>query len=82
MTRNEARILAQELYKLMKGDIKKHIHEIVSKEQEEWMNVVQVSEFMGVSVAYVNAHIHEIPHTKVGRLNRFRKSDIIRMMER
>lgn len=82
MTSREAKLIAAELYKLMKYDIKKHISEFVKEEQEEWLNIVQVSEFMGVSVGYVKDHIHEIPHTKVGRLNRFRKSDIVRLMER
>lgn len=82
MTSREAKMIACELYKLMKCDIKKHVSEFVKEEQEEWLNIVQVSEFMGVSVGYVKDHIHEIPHTKVGRLNRFRKSDIVRLMER
>lgn len=82
MNRSEARIIAEELYKLMKDDIKKHVSEFVKEEKEEWLNIVQVSEFMGVSVGYIKDHIHEIPHTKVGRLNRFRKSDIVRLMER
>jgi len=80
MTRNEARLIAIELYKLMKDDIKRHVHEIVKEENEEWLNTKQVAELMGMSVSYVKQS--DIPHTKVGRLNRYKKSDIQKLMNR
>ncbi len=80
MTRNDARLIAMELYKLMKDDIKKHIHEIVKEETEEWLTTKQVADMMGISVSYVKQS--DIPHTKVGRLNRYKKSDIQKLMER
>jgi len=82
MTRNEARLIAIELYKLMKDDVKKYVHEIVMEETDEWLNIQQVAEYMGMSVGYIKDHIKDIPHTKVGRINRFRKSDIQKIMNR
>ena len=80
MTRNEARIIAVELYKLMKDDVKKHVHEFVMEEQEEWLSPKQAADILGVSVSFV---LHsELPKTKVGKLNRYRKSDIVKLLER
>lgn len=80
MTRTEAKILAEEIYKLMKKDIKDLVSQTVTEETEEWMSTEQVAEMMGVSVSYV-AH-SSIPRSKVGRLNRYRKSDIQKLLNR
>lgn len=80
MTRNDARLIAMELYKLMKDDIKKHVHEIVIEESDEWLTTKQVAGMMGMSVSYVKQS--DIPHTKVGRMNRYKKSDIKKLMNR
>lgn len=80
MTRNEARLIATELYKLMKDDVKKHVRELVKEEQDDWLSPKQAADILGVSVSFV---MHsDLPKTKVGRMNRYKKSDIIRMMER
>lgn len=80
MTRNDAKMIAEELYKLMKKDIKQLVSQAVTDETEEWLNSRQVAEMMGVSLSYVRQN--EIPHSKVGRLNRYRKSDIVKLMNR
>lgn len=80
MTRNEARLIAEELYKLMKDDVKKHVRELVKEEQEDWLSPKQVADILGVSVSFV---MHsDLPKTKIGRMNRYRKSDIVNMLER
>ena len=80
MTRHEARLVAEELYKLMKDDIKKHVRELVKEGQDDLLSPKQVADILGVSVSFV---MHSsIPKTKVGKLNRYRKSDIVNMLER
>ncbi len=80
MTRLEARLIAEELHKLIRNDIKNIVSQHVMDETEEWLTSQQVAEMMGVSVGYV---MHsDIPHTKVGRLNRYKKSDIQKLMNR
>ena len=82
MTRTDARMIAEELYKLMKKDIKSLVSEAVKMESDEYLNTSEVSKLMGVSISYVKQNISSIPHTKVGRLNKFRKSEIIKMLNR
>lgn len=80
MTRHEARLVAEELYKLIKDDVKKHVRELVKEEQDDWLSPKQAADILGVSVSFV---MHsDIPKTKVGKLNRYRKSDIVNMLER
>lgn len=80
MTRNEAKILAEELYKLMKKDVKQLVQQSVRDENDEWLTTKQTAELMGMSVSHV---LHnDIPHSKVGNRNRYRKSDIQKMMNR
>lgn len=80
MTRNEARLIATELYRLMKDDVKKHVRELVKEEQDDWLSPKQAADILGVSVSFV---MHSsLPKTKVGKLNRYRKSDIVNMLER
>lgn len=82
MTRTEAKQIAEELYKLIKKDMKKYIIEAVQEEQDEWLNTIQAAEFLGVSVSFIKQNILDIPHTKVGRMNRFKKSSLIQYLER
>lgn len=80
MTRNEARLIATELYKLMKDDVKRHVRELVKEEQDDWLSPKQAADILGVSVSFV---MHsDIPKTKVGKLNRYKKSDVVKLLER
>lgn len=80
MTRSEARMLAEELYKLMRKDVKQLVQQSVSEETDEWLTTEQAARMMGVSISYIKQN--DIPHSKVGRLNRYRKSDIQKLMNR
>lgn len=80
MTRTEAKLVAEELYKLMRKDIKGVISNAVEKETDVWMNAHEVAAYMGVSLGYVMRS--DIPHAKIGRMNRYRKSDIEKIMNR
>ena len=76
MTRNDARIIAEELYRLIKKD-SQLLSNIVREVNEEYMNSQQAAKFLGVSITFLKQNIKDIPHTKVGRLNRFKKSSLI-----
>ncbi|GAB6868787.1 helix-turn-helix domain-containing protein [Bacteroides rodentium] len=80
MTRNDAKMIAEELYKLMRKDVKQLVCQSVREEAEEWLTTKQAAELMGMSVSYIEHS--DIPHTKVGRLNRYKKSDIVKLMNR
>lgn len=82
MNRNDARMLAEELYRLMHKDVKMYISSAVQAETEEWLNTDQAAEFLGVSVSYIKKNILDIPHSKIGRLNKFRKSSLIEYLNR
>ena len=50
--------------------------EELKKEPERWIDIVEAAAFLGVKPSYITYRIKEIPHTKIGRLNRFRISDL------
>ena len=80
MTRNDARILAEELYKLIRKDVKLYVSQAVMKESDEWLTPEQVAGLLHMSKSYV---MHsDIPYTKIGCRRRYRKSDIIKLLER
>ena len=80
MTRNEVKILAEEIYKLMKKDIKTIVSQVVTEEADEWLTPEQVARMLSMSISYV---MHsDIPYTNVGCRRRYRKSDIVKMLER
>ena len=80
MTRNEVKILAEEIYKLMKKDLKTMVSQGVTEEADEWLTPEQVARMLSMSISYV---MHsDIPYTKVGCRRRYRKSDIVKMLER
>lgn len=71
-----ARLTAVELVSLMNEKKLKAIT------PDEYLNTEQAAKHLGVTVGWINRHIYEIPHTKLGRLNKFRKSDSHRFRER
>ena len=50
MTRTEARILAEELYKLMRKDVKRIVEETVIECSDEWVGVGEAANILGCSV--------------------------------
>ena len=80
MTRNEVKILAEEIYKLMKKDIKTIVSQVVTEEADEWLTPEQVARMLSMSISYV---MHsDIPYTKVGCRRMYIKSYIVKMIER
>lgn len=64
MTRTEARILAEELYKLMRKDVKRIVEETVIECSDEWVGVGEAANILGCSVGTLYNNISNIPHTK------------------
>lgn len=82
MTSREAGMIAKELYKLIHKDVERLILSAVEYETEELLTTKQAAEFMGVSSSYILHNIDSIPHIKVGRLNKFKKSSLNKLIER
>lgn len=76
-TRKEAKMIAEELYKLLRRDVQNAAGEALENcTDEDWLSTSQAAEYLGLSAVYVKKHIAEIPHVKVGRLNRFTKRSL------
>ena len=71
MTRTEARMVAQELYKLIKNDILRQVSETAINESGWNLNIDQASEILGWKPKTIRNKIKEIPHIKVGGRLRF-----------
>jgi hypothetical protein len=65
MTRNDARMIAEELYKLMQKD----------NREEQFMTITEASEYIKHSVSYLKQH-KEIPRCKVGGRILFTKKQL------
>jgi len=70
MTRNEARLIAEELAK------------IVAPANEEFMTREDVAKFLKVSVSWVDRHHDMLPHIMLGGGIRFVKSKVISALMR
>lgn len=58
MTRTEARILAEELYKLMRKDVKRIVEETVIECSDEWVGVGEAANILGaVLVLYITIYL-------------------------
>ena len=71
-----ARLTAVELISLMN---EKKLKSIIP---DEFLSTEQTAKFLGVKKGWVNRHINELPHTKVGRFNKFKKSELSKFRER
>lgn len=82
MTRNECRLIAEELYRLIHNDVKKAIGKAVAEGMEEHLDAKQAAEYLGWAVQTLYNRIEEIPHAKHGRKLVFTKSSLKEYMER
>ncbi|EJW89644.1 hypothetical protein EVA_22244 [gut metagenome] len=82
MTRAEAKLVAEELFKLIKKDrqlgekLVGAIRESVAEEMDEYFDTKSAAEFLGVSVHYIYKNIDDIPHTNIGKLHKFKRSSL------
>lgn len=82
MTRAQAKMVAEELYKLIKKDIPGFVQGAVVDGMDEYLNTKQAAEFLGCSVSQIRHNIADIPCTKVGGRYRFKKSALAAYMSR
>lgn len=82
MNRSEARAVAEELYKLMRNDVKRLVKEAVEEETSEWLGAREAAELLGWSLGALYNRIDTVPHSKSGRVLRFKKSSLIKLLER
>lgn len=82
MNRSEARAVAEELYKLMRNDVKRLVKEAVEEETSEWIGAREAAELLGWSLGTLYNRIDTVPHSKSGRVLRFKKSSLIKLLER
>lgn len=82
MNRSEARAVAEELYKLMRNDVKRLVKEAVEEETSEWLGAREAAELLGWSLGTLYNRIDDVPHSKSGRVLRFKKSSLIKLLER
>lgn len=73
MTRNDAKMVAEELYKVLKKE---------GLVESDVIGIDEAAGILGMSKQSVYNRIQEIPHTKFGKSLRFFKSDIIKMLRR
>ena len=71
-----ARLTAVELVGLMN---EKKLKAVIP---DEFLSTEQAAKHLGVTADWINRHIRELPHIKVGRFNKFKKSDLDKFRER
>ena len=77
MNRSDARMIAEELHKFIRNDVRKAV-----TETEEYLNAKQAAVFLGWKLQTLYNRIHDIPHTKNGKSLIFTKSALRKFMER
>ena len=82
MNRSDARMIAEELHKFIRNDVRKAVTEMATVETEEYLNAKQAAVFLGWKLQTLYNRIHDIPHTKNGKSLIFTKSALRKFMER
>ena len=70
MTRNDARLIAEELIPLMRKEVKRIVESVLEKEaqkEDEFVGFDEASKITKLSIRYLREHIKEIPHAHKGR---------------
>lgn len=85
MTRNEARMVAEELIPLMRKEIKRIVESVLEKESDKddvFLDYSEASKLTSLSVRYLKEHIDEIPHTVIGKKRIFSKVALLKYLNR
>lgn len=81
MNRAEARMVAEELYKLIHKDVKV-ITQTMKEETEEWISTKEAARLLGWSVGTLYNRIEDVPHTCLNNRLRFKRSSLIQYLNR
>ena len=81
MNRSDVRMIAEELHKFIRNDVRKAVTEMATAETEEYLNAKQAAVFLGWKLQTLYNRIHDIPHTKNGKSLIFTKSALRKFME-
>lgn len=82
MTRNECRMIAEELYSLIGKNMKSYISECIKANSDEYLNTEEASTMIGISIKTLRKRKDEFPHVKMGKRIMFSKNGIIELMNR
>ena len=76
MNRTEARMVAEELAKLIKPEIRKMVIDMTVSDMENYISASEAADYLGMSKQTLYNKISEIPHVKFGRILKFQKSEL------
>lgn len=85
MTRNEARMIAEEMIPLMRKEIKRIVETVLEKEDKKddvFLDYEGASKLTSLSIRYLKDHIKDLPHTVVGKKKMFSRNALIEFMNR
>ena len=82
MNRSDARMIAEELHKFIRNDVRRAVTEMATAETEEYLKPKQSVEYVKAKLQTLYNRIHDIPHTKNGKSLIFTKSALRKFMER
>lgn len=79
MTRNDARMIAQELFPMVIKEMRKMLMD--QPQEDEYMNSAEAARFIRRSVSFLKNH-PEIPSTKVGSRRLYSRNELSRFVRR
>ena len=71
MTRTEARMVAEELFKLVRPLVVEHLNSITAEVIDETFSIKEAAKYLGCKEKTIYNKNKEIPHFKIGRSLRF-----------
>lgn len=80
MTRREARMVAEELYNLMRSDIIGVAREQSVKAGDEYLTTEQAAQMLGMTAASLQHRSARFPHVRVGRRNLYSRAAIAQLL--
>lgn len=81
LRRGEAKMIAEELFALIRTDIKKIVKEMTQADQEEYLDINQAAALLRCSPHTLYKTKEKTGYTKFGNKLRFRKSTLLQMMK-
>lgn len=69
MNRSEAKMIAEELHKFIRNDVRKAVTEMATAETEEYLNAKQAAVFLGWKLQTLYNRIHVFLTPKMARVS-------------